>query len=137
MAQTYVKMGRDERSQADFLKVVQASPKDPDSLGLVGELFLDSDANRALEFLRRADGQKPSAHFELLIARAYQRLNQPEEAKQYLNRAKNRDPHNPDILRAVAGQYRDSGEFRQAISTLQSVPNKTADVLADWATPMN
>lgn len=133
MAQTYVKMGRDEEAKQILLKVVQASPKDPDSLGLVGELFLDSDANRALEFLRRADAQKPSAHFELLIARAYQRLNQPEEAKQYLNRAKNRDPRNPDILRAVAGQYRESGEFRQAISTLQSVSNKTPDVLAELA----
>src|SRR5437667_3236562 len=133
MAQTYVKMGRDDEAKQILLKVVQSSPKDPDSLGLVGELFLDSDANRALEFLRRADAQKSSAHFELLIARAYQRLDQPEEAKQYLNRAKSRDPHNPDILRAVAGQYRDAGEFRQAISTLQSVSNKTPDVLAELA----
>jgi len=133
LAQTYVKMGRDNEAKQILLKVVQANPKDPDSLGLVGELFLDSDANRALEFLRRAESEKPSAHFELLLARAYQRLNQPEEAKQYLNRAKSRDPKNPDILRAVAGQYRDSGEFRQAISTLQSVPNKNPDVLAELA----
>jgi len=33
----------------------------------------------------------------------------------------------------VAGQYRDSGEFSQAISTLQAVPNKTPDVLAELA----
>ncbi|HSS99707.1 MAG TPA: tetratricopeptide repeat protein, partial [Terriglobales bacterium] len=66
MAQTYVKMGRDEEARQLLLKVVAENPKDPDSLGLIGELFLDSDANRALEFLRRADGQKPSSHFELL-----------------------------------------------------------------------
>ncbi|HEY6180930.1 MAG TPA: tetratricopeptide repeat protein, partial [Terriglobales bacterium] len=133
MAQTYVKMGRDEEAKQILLKVVQENPKDPDSLGLIGELFLDSDANRALDFLRRADGQKPSAHFELLIARAYQRLNQPEQAKQYLNRAKSRDPRNPDILRAVAGEYRESGDYKQAISTLQSISTKTPDILAELA----
>ena len=133
LAQTYVKMGRDEEAKQILLKVVQQNPNDPDSVGLIGELFLDSDANRALEFLRRADAQKPSAHFELLIARAYQRLNQPEQAKQYLNRAKSRDPRNPDILRAVAGEYRDSGDFKQAISTLQSISTKTPDVLAELA----
>ncbi|HSS98590.1 MAG TPA: tetratricopeptide repeat protein, partial [Terriglobales bacterium] len=73
------------------------------------------------------------SHFELLIARAYQKLNQPEQAKQYLNRAKNRDPRNPDVLRAVAGEYRESGDYKQAISTLQSISTKAPDILAELA----
>ncbi len=133
LAQTYVKMGRDAEARQMLTRVVQASPRDPDSLALAGELFLDSDQNRALELLRRSEDQKPSAHTELLIARAYERLNQPEQAAQFLNRAKNRAPHDPDVLRAIAGQYRESGEFGKAIATLQAVPSKTPDVLAELA----
>jgi len=85
----------------------------------------------ALDLLRRAEAQKPSAHVELLIARGYQRLNKPEEAKQFLNRAKNRSPHDPDILRAVAGAYRDAGQYGEAISTLQAVPSKNTRCIAE------
>jgi len=46
---TYVKMGRDVEARQVLLQVVQANPKDPDSLALAGELFLDSDASRALD----------------------------------------------------------------------------------------
>ncbi|HEY1265337.1 MAG TPA: tetratricopeptide repeat protein [Terriglobales bacterium] len=133
LAQTYVKMGRDDEARQLLTRVVQSNPRDPDSLALAGELFLESDAPRALDLLRRAETQKPSAHTELMVARAYMRLNQPEEAKTFLNRAKSRAPHDPDILRAVAGQYRDAGQYKQAISTLQSVPRKTPDLLAELA----
>jgi tetratricopeptide (TPR) repeat protein len=133
LAQTYAKMGRDEEARQTLLKVVQANSHDADSLGLAGELFLDSDVPRALDLLRKSEALKPTAHIELLIARAYLRQNQPEEAKQYLNRAKNRAPRDPDILRAVAGQYRDAGQYSQAISTLQGIPNKTTDTLAELA----
>ena len=37
------------------------------------------------------------------------------------------------FLRAVAGQYRDQGKYDQAIATLQSIPNKTTDVMAELA----
>jgi tetratricopeptide (TPR) repeat protein len=133
LAQTYAKMGRDAEARQMLVRVVQANPGDPDSLGLAGELFLDSDANRALDLLRRAEAQKPSAHTELLIARAYQRLNQPDEARQFLNRAKGRAPHDPDILRAVAGEYRDAGQYTQAIATLQAVLTKSPEVLGELA----
>jgi len=133
LAQTYIKMGRDAEARNLLVRVIQSNPNDPDSLGLAGELFLDSDPQRALDLLRRAEGQKPSAHLELMIARAYLRLNQPEDARQFLNRAKSRAPRDPDVLRAVAGQYRDAGEYRQALSTLQAIPAKTPDVLAELA----
>jgi tetratricopeptide (TPR) repeat protein len=133
LAQTYVKMGRDAEARQMLLRVVQANPQDPSSLALAGELFLDSDANRALDLLRKAEAQKPSAHVELLIARAYQRLNQPDQAKQFLNRAKSRAPNDPDILRAVAGEYREAGQYDQAISTLQAIRSKTPDVIGELA----
>jgi tetratricopeptide (TPR) repeat protein len=133
LAQTYVKMGRDAEAQALLQKVVDANPKDANSLQLAGELMLNSDPNRALDLLRRADAIAPSAHTDLLIAHAFDRLNQPEESARYLNRAKARAPRDPDVLRAVAGQYRDQGKYDEAIAALQSIPNKTTDAEAELA----
>ena len=61
----------------------------------------------------------------MLIAHAYERMGQPEESARFLNRAKSRDPRDPEVLRAVAGQYRDQGKYDEAIATLQAIPTKT------------
>jgi tetratricopeptide (TPR) repeat protein len=133
LAQTYVKMGRDAEAQALLQKVVDANPKDANSLQLAGELMLSSDPNKALDMLRRADAIAPSAHTDLLIAHAFDRLNQPEESARYLNRAKAKAPKDPDVLRAVAGQYRDQGKYDEAIAALQSIPNRSTDAEAELA----
>jgi tetratricopeptide (TPR) repeat protein len=133
LAETYIKMGRTTEATKLLLEVVEANPKDSANLALVGELFLETDPNRALDYLHRADQIQSSPRTELLIARAYQRLKQPEEAKQWLNRAKSHAPHDPEVLRAIAGEYRDNGQFELAISTLQAIPSKNSDVLAELA----
>ena len=133
LAQTYAKMGHDADAEKLLQRVVDANPKDANSLQLAGELLLNSDPNRALELLQRADGLQPSAHTDLLIAHAYEHLSQPEEATRYLNRAKARAPKDPEVLRAVAGEYRDQGQYDQAIAALQAIPTKTIDVQADLA----
>ncbi len=133
LAQTYAKMGRDAEAAQLLQRVVDANPKDANSLQLAGELLINSDPNHSLEMLRRADSLQPSAHTDLLIAHAYERLAQPEEAARYLNRAKGRAPKDPEVLRAVAGQYREQGQYDSAISTLQQVPSKNADVQAELA----
>ena len=133
LAQTYAKMGRDREAEDLLTKVVAANPKDANSLQLAGELLLNSDPKQSLEFLLHADSLQPSAHSDLLIAHAYERMGQHDESTRYLNRAKSRAPHDPDVLRAVAGQYRDQGRFDQAIATLQSIPSKNSDVMAEIA----
>jgi tetratricopeptide (TPR) repeat protein len=133
LAQTYAKMGRGQEAEELLRRVVEANPKDSGSLQLAGELLLSSDPKKSLELLQRADALQPSAHSDLLIAHAYERLGQPEESTKYLNRAKSRAPHDPDVLRAVAGQYRDQGQYDQAIATLQAVPAKNNDVMAELA----
>ncbi|HKS72475.1 MAG TPA: tetratricopeptide repeat protein [Terriglobales bacterium] len=133
LAQTYVKMGRTSEAEKLLTGLVESNPKDPNNLAMLGELLLESDPNKGLEYLRRSEGAQPSPRTELLIARAYQRLNQPAEAQKYLERAKSRAPHDPEVLRAVADEYRDSGQFDLAIKTLQAIPSKTTDVLADLA----
>ncbi len=133
LAQTYAKMGRDAEAEQLLKRVVDANPKDANSLQLAGELLLNSDPNHALEFLQRADAVQPSAHTDLLIAHAYEHLGQLDESTRYLNRARNRAPKDPEVLRAVAGQYRDQGQYDLAISALQAIPSKTIDVQADLA----
>jgi len=68
-----------------------------------------------------------------LISHAYLRLGRPEESTRYLTRAKNRAPHDPEVLRAVAGEYRNQGQYDLAIQTLQAVPGKAPEVLAELA----
>jgi len=133
LAQTYAKMGRDQEAEQLLRRVVDANPKDAGSLQLAGELLLSTDPKQSLDLLLRADALKPSAHSDLLIAHGYDRLGQPDESTRYLNRAKSRAPHDPDVLRAVAGQYRDQGKYDQAIATLQAVSSKSPDLLAELA----
>jgi len=131
MAQTYAKMGRYKEAQDLLNKVLAANPKSATDLQLAGELALNTDANTALDLLKRADGVKADARTELLIARAYQKLNQPDQFKAYLTRAQNRAPNDPNVLRAVAAFYRDSGNFNDAIAILQKVTSKNPDALAE------
>ncbi|HVI07034.1 MAG TPA: tetratricopeptide repeat protein [Candidatus Binatia bacterium] len=133
LAQTYAKMGRTDEAAKLLDKVVNENPRDANSMQLAGELLLNSDDNKALDYLKRAESIAPSAHSELLIAHAYDRLNQPAESSRYLERARSRAPRDPEVLRAVADQYRDQGKYDQAISALQAIPSKNLDVDADLA----
>ena len=111
LAQTYAKMGRDQEAQQLLRKVVEANPKDANSLELAGELMLSTDPKSSLALLQRADALQPTTHTELLIAHAYDRMGQPDESMKYLNRAKSRGPRDPEVLRAVASQMRDEGKY--------------------------
>src|SRR6266566_269084 len=133
MAQTYAKMGKTAEAQDLLKKVLAANPKSATDLQLAGELALGSDPNAALDLLKRADSIKSSARGDLLVARAYQKLNQPDASKQYLDRAQSRAPNDPNVLRAVAAFYRDAGKYDEAIATLQKAVNKKPDALAELA----
>jgi tetratricopeptide (TPR) repeat protein len=133
LAQTYAKMGRTQEAEALLRKVVEANPKDANSLELAGELMLSTDPKAGLPLLQRAEALQPTAHSDMLIAHAYERMGQPEESARYLNRAKSRAPRDPEVLRAVAGQYRDQGKYDEAIATLQAIPTKTLDVQSELA----
>ena len=133
LAQTYARMGRDSEAEQLLRKVIDANPKDANSLQLAGELLLPTDPKAALTLLQRADAAQPSAHGDLLVAHAYQRLGEADEATRYINQAKSRGPHDPDVLRAVAENYRDQGKYDDAIASLQAIPNKNADVQAEMA----
>lgn len=133
LAETYAKMGRDKEAEQLLDRVVKENPKDANSLQLAGELMLSSDPKASLVLLNRAEAIHPSPHTDLLISHAYQRLGQPDQATQYLNRAKSLGPRDPEVLRAVAGAFRDQGKYDQAIKTLKDIPNQTTDIQAELA----
>ena len=133
LAQTYAKMGRVNDAEKILKKVMDANPRDASSFQLAGELLLNSDPNQALEYLQHAEALAPTAHTDLLIAHAYERLGQTDQFTKYLNEAKQRAPKDPEVLRAVAAEYRDHGQYDQAIAALQAIPNKSIDVQADLA----
>ena len=132
LAQTYARMGRSEDAKKLLLQVIQANPKSADDILLAGELFLNTgDAQRAVELLQRGASMKPSARSDLLLAKAYQRDNQLDKARQYLENAKKRAPRDPQVLSAVAGYYREAHDYKSAIATLQSIPKKSPEIHAE------
>ena len=132
-AQTYAKMGRNNEAQDLLKQVLAANPKSATDLQLSGELALGTDPNTALGLLKRAESVQATARTDLLIARAYQKMNQPDASKQYLDRAQNRAPNDPNVLRAVGAFYRDAGKFDEAIATLQKAVSKNPLALPELA----
>ncbi len=127
LAQTYLKMGRRDEAKKILLEVLAANPSSPTDLQLAGELFLSTDPERALELLTKSDNIAADARTELLLARAYQLLNRPDESRKFLERARNRAPHDPNVLRAVAAYYRESGHYDEAIASLKEVTIRPAE----------
>ena len=127
LAQTYVHMGKTAEAQQILQRVIAANPRSANDLLLAGELFLDSgNAQKALPMLQRGDALQPSARAELLLAKAYLHLNQPAKAQRMLQRAKSRAPHDPDVLRSIAGFYRDNHDYKDAIAALLQVRQRNA-----------
>jgi tetratricopeptide (TPR) repeat protein len=132
LAQTYVRMGKNDQAKALLNKVIALNPKRTNDLMVAGELFIQTgDYNGAIQLLQRANGIEPSPRADLLTALAYQKLKKPDEAKVYLERARAKAPRNPEVLRAMAGYFRESREFDQAVTTLKSIPGHAPDVAAE------
>ena len=133
LAQTYARMGRSADAQQVLQQVLAANPRSDTDLQLAGELLLDSDPQKAIEYLQRSEAVKGSARTELLLARAFQRTGKADQAKEMLERARQSAPANPEVLRAVAAYYRDSGDYQSSIQILKSVPGQNPSTLAELA----
>jgi tetratricopeptide (TPR) repeat protein len=131
LAQTYARMGRNAEAQQMLDKVLAANPTSETDLQLAGELLLPTDPKKAADFFRRAEAAKPSARTELLLARAYDRSGDKDSAHKMLERAQLSAPSNPEVLRAVASYYRDTGNNEEAIRVLEGLRVKDANTLAE------
>jgi len=133
LAQTYARMGKSKEAEGLLNKVIAANPSSEADLRLAGELVLLSDPKMALSYLQRADAVRPTPRNELLMARAYQKLGDQNHAQELLERARARAPRDPEVIRAVAAYYRDTGQFDRAIATLKSAPAASAEYLSELA----
>jgi len=131
LAQTYARMGRSADAQQTLERVLAANPRSGLDLQLAGELLLPSDPKGALDYLRRSEAVKASPRTELLLARAYERIGDGESAHRMLENARRAAPANPEVVRAVASYYRDTGHYEEAIRALEDLQTKDASTLAE------
>lgn len=134
LAQTYAAMGRTKDAEDLLNKVLASDPKQTDDALLLGDMQMRSgDYQGALDTLGRAERMQPSARSELLLAISYQHLKQMDQARHYLDLANARAPNNPDVERSLAGYYRETGNYGDAIAALKSIQSTRPDVKAELA----
>lgn len=134
LAQTDNLMGRTDEAQRLLRQVLAADPGRVDDALLLGEMILKGgNPSGAIEYFRRAEGKQPSTRAEVLLAIAYQRMKQFDQANHYLDLARKRAPGNPDVERSLAGFYIETGNYPDAITALQAIRNPRPDVLAELA----
>ena len=134
LAQTYGMMGRTKEAQDLLKKILATDPKQNDDALLLGDLQMRSgDYDGAQDTLKQAERFQPSARAELLLAISYQHTNNMDEARHYLDLAKARTPDNPDVERSLAGYYRETGHYGDAIAELKQIRSPRPDVKAELA----
>ena len=134
LAQVYSLMGRTDEAERILKQVVASSPDRSGDLTMLGEMSMRSrDYTDAIGWLDRAEKVQPDARTELLLSLSYQQTKQMDLANHYLGMAEHRAPNNPEIQRAMAGYYRDTGNYAQAIAVLESIRNPKPDVTAEIA----
>jgi len=134
LAQTYSLMGRSGEAERLIRQVLASDPNRRTDLFVLGDLYLRSgDYTGAVEWLGRAERIEPAAQSELLLAVAYEHLNQSSLASHFLELARTRAPNNPDVQRSLADFYRKTGNYGKAIDALKAIRNPKPDVVAELA----
>lgn len=132
LAQTYSAMGRTDDAEKLLRQAIAADPRRADDELVLGEILMKSgDYNAAVDPLTRAERSEPGARSELMLAISYEHLKKLDVASRYLDLAKHRAPDNPDVQRSLAGYYRETGNYGQAIAALRSIRNPHPDVKAE------
>lgn len=134
LAQDYNLMGRLADAERLLKQVIAADARRRDDVLLLGDICLRSkNYADAIEWLNRAERMRPDTRSELLLALAYQQLKQMDTANHYLELAKHHGPANPDVQRTLAGYYRQTGKYSQAIDALRAIRDPRPDVVAELA----
>ncbi|HUB17725.1 MAG TPA: tetratricopeptide repeat protein [Acidobacteriaceae bacterium] len=134
LAQTYAQAGRAKEAEDLLKKVLAADPKQVDDAVVLGDMQIRSgDYQGALDTLGTAERMRPGARAELLMAIAYQHENKLDLSHHYLELAKARTPDSPDVERSLAGYYRETRDYKDALAELQSIRSPRPDVKAEMA----
>jgi tetratricopeptide (TPR) repeat protein len=132
LAQTYMRMGRNDDAKRLLAQVIRANPGRTNDLLVAGELYMRTgDTEQGIRLLQQVEAKQPNPHAELMIAVAYLKLKQPDNAKRMLDLAKKHAPNNSEIFQAAATYYREEHDYKSAIATLKSAPRQSPELLAD------
>jgi len=134
LAQCDIVMGRTADAERLLKQVTTTDPRRRDDLVLLGNMYLRAkDYANAIDSLEKAETIQPGARAELLLALCYQQTKQTDQANHYIELAERRAPNDPDVQRTLAGQYREMGQYGEAIAALKSIRNPRPDVTAELA----
>lgn len=134
LAQDYMLTNRAADAERLLKQLVASNPGRADDAMMLGDLYMKARAyNDAVQWLEKAERIHPSARSELLLALSYQQLKQMDQASHYLDLAKRRSPHDPEVQRSLAGYYREIGKYPEAVAALKSIRNPRPDVQAELA----
>ncbi len=134
LAQAYSVAGRSDEAIRILTNVVASDPNRSNDEIMLGELLLRTgDTDQALQVLQHAEQRQPAARAELLLALVFERSKQFDRAEHYLKLAEARAPNNPEVLRSLAGYYRETGNYQAAITALKSIKSSAPDVKAELA----
>lgn len=134
LAQAYYSAGQTSDAERILTNVIASDSRRTNDIALLGEIQLRSEKyEEAISTLGKAEQTQPSSRIELLIAGAYQRLKQFDRANHYLSLAKQRSPNDPEVARSFAGYYRETGNYKAAVASLQGIRNPSGDVIAELA----
>ena len=100
--------------------MLAANPRSELDLQLAGELLLSTDPKRAIEYLQRSEAVKSSPRTELCWP-AHMNERGRRAAHKMLEKRRRSAPTNPEVLRAVASYYRDTGHYEDAIRILENL----------------
>ena len=132
LAQTYKTMGRRDEAERLLTRVLAADPKRSNDSEMLGEIYLQSGRyDQAVSVLTGAEAVQPSPRVELLIALAYERKKDFDRAHHYLDLAKAHSRDTPEVERALAGFYRETGNYASAIAALKSIHNPDPEIQAE------
>ena len=100
---------------------------------LLGEICSSQGNMMSLHQFAARRANEAGCPLGIVLAITYERMNQPKEAEHYLDLAKHRAPNNPEIVRSLAGFYRETGNYPAAIAALKSLVKKTPGIKAELA----
>lgn len=134
LAQVYSMMGRSDDAERALKQVMAADPRRRDDALLLGEMYLHAGKYPdAIVWIGNAERLKADARAETLLAMAYQQTKQMDQANHYLELARKHAPDDPNVERSLAGYFRETGKYSEAIAALKSIRNPGADITAELA----
>lgn len=128
LARLLLLQGKIEQVHTTLAQLREQFPDAPGANELLGRLYLQTDVERAVLFLRRVVEEQPANHeVRLLLAQAYAYLSRAEEAIQQVQRVLERQPDHLKAHAMAARIYQFVGRSSRAEEHLDQIDEGALD----------